>query len=37
MEGKIQKVSKDIFLLAPKHVEIDGLKDELKTKGIFPW
>ncbi|MBC8590439.1 cell division protein SepF [Wansuia hejianensis] len=37
MEGKIQKVTKDIFILAPSNVEIDGLKDELKSKGIFPW
>lgn len=37
MEGKIQKVTKDIFILAPDHVEIDGLKDQLKGKGIFPW
>jgi cell division inhibitor SepF len=37
MEGKIQKVTKDIFILAPKNVEIDGLKEELQSKGIFPW
>ena len=37
MEGKIQKVTKDIFILAPSNVEIDGLKEELKSKGIFPW
>lgn len=37
VEGKIQKVTKDIFILAPKNVEIDGIKEELKTKGIFPW
>ncbi len=37
IEGKIQKVTKDIFVLAPSNVEIDGLKDELKNKGIFPW
>lgn len=37
MEGKIQKVTKDIFILAPLNIEIDGLKDELKTRGIFPW
>ncbi len=30
IEGKIQKVTKDIFILAPSNVEIDGLKDELK-------
>lgn len=37
LEGKIQKVTKDIFILAPNSVEIDGLKDELKNRGIFPW
>lgn len=37
VEGKIQKVNKDIFILAPSNVEIDGLKDELKNRGIFPW
>lgn len=37
MEGKIQKVTTDIFIVAPKAVQIDGLKDELKEKGIFSW
>lgn len=37
VEGKIQKVTKDIFILAPSNIEIDGLKDELKNRGIFPW
>lgn len=37
IEGKIQKVTKDIFILAPLNIEIDGLKDELKSRGIFPW
>lgn len=37
IEGKIQKVTKDIFVLAPNSVEIDGLKEELKTRAIFPW
>lgn len=37
MEGNIQKVTRDIFILAPNHVEIEGLKDELKNKGIFSW
>ncbi|HLS54312.1 MAG TPA: cell division protein SepF [Tissierellaceae bacterium] len=37
IEGKIQKVTKDIFILAPSNVEIDGLKDELKSRGVFPW
>ncbi|MTI47757.1 cell division protein SepF [Sporosalibacterium faouarense] len=39
LEGNIQKVTKDIFILAPKSVEIDGnnIREELKNKGIFPW
>lgn len=37
LEGKIQKVTKDIFILATNNVEIDGLQDELKTRAIFPW
>ncbi|MDO5714335.1 MAG: cell division protein SepF [Tissierellia bacterium] len=37
IEGKIQKVNKDIFILAPPTVEIDGLKEELQNSGIFPW
>lgn len=37
MEGNIQKVTKDIFIFAPNTVEIDGLKNELKNKGIFSW
>lgn len=37
IDGKIQKVNKDIFVLAPKNVEIDGLKEELKNSGMFPW
>lgn len=38
LEGNIQKISKDIFVVAPSNVEIDAnLKDELKNKAIFPW
>jgi len=37
MEGNIQKVTKDIFIFAPKNVEIDGLKDDLTSKGIYMW
>lgn len=37
LEGNIQKVTTDIFVLAPSNVEIDGLKDEIKHKGIFSW
>lgn len=38
LDGNIQKVSAGIFLLAPNNVEIAGnIKDELKSKGVFPW
>ena len=38
LEGSIQKVSKDIFVLAPSNVEIDGnIRTELKNNGIFKW
>ncbi len=37
LDGNIQKVNKDIFVLAPSNVEIDGLKEELKSSGVFPW
>lgn len=38
LEGSIQKVTTDIFILAPDNVEIDGnLKEELRNKGIFKW
>ncbi len=37
LEGKIQKVNKDIFILAPPSVAIDGLKEELQNSGVFPW
>lgn len=37
LDGRIQKVNKDIFILAPANVEIEGLKEELKNKGVFPW
>lgn len=37
MEGNIQKVTKDIFIFAPANVEIDGLKDDLASRGIFSW
>lgn len=37
LDGNIQKVTEDIFVFAPNHVAIDGLKDELKSKGIFSW
>ncbi|MCF6466449.1 cell division protein SepF [Clostridium sp. Cult2] len=38
LEGSIQKVTTDIFVLAPSNVEIDGnIKDELKNKALFNW
>lgn len=38
LEGNIQKISKDIFIVAPSNVEIDAnLKEELRSKGVFPW
>lgn len=37
LDGRIQKVNRDIFVLAPKNVEIDGVKEELKNSGMFPW
>ncbi|WP_237036267.1 cell division protein SepF [Mediannikoviicoccus vaginalis] len=36
LDGKIQKVSKDIFVIAPKELEIDGkLKDQIASKGFY--
>lgn len=39
MEGDMQKVAKDIFVLAPNNVEVDSNKisEEINSKGIFPW
>ncbi|SFI16250.1 cell division inhibitor SepF [Tindallia magadiensis] len=38
LDGSIQKVSSEIFILAPNNVEIAGnIKEELKSKGVFPW
>ncbi len=38
LEGKIQKISKGIFIIAPKNVEIQGdFKKDTEEKGIFPW
>lgn len=38
IEGNIHKVTKDIFVLAPNNVEIDGkLADDLKNKSMFSW
>lgn len=37
LDGKIQKVNRDIFILAPSNIEIEGLREELQEKGVFPW
>ena len=38
LDGDIQKVSAGIFLIAPNNVDIMGdFKDELKSRGAFPW
>ncbi len=38
LEGSIQRVANNIFIIAPENVDISGdLKEELKTKGVlFP-
>ncbi|NLJ78423.1 MAG: cell division protein SepF [Tissierellia bacterium] len=38
LEANIQKVTTDIFVLAPNNVEIDNnMKNELKNNEIFRW
>lgn len=38
LDGDIQKVSNNIFLVAPHNVDIMGdFKDELGSRGVFPW
>ena len=39
LEGTIQRVANNIFIIAPENVDVSGdLKEELKTKGIIlPW
>ncbi len=39
LEGTIQRVSNNIFIIAPENVDVSGyVKEELKTKGIvLPW
>ena len=37
LDGDIKNVNKDIFVVAPRNVEIEGLKDELKNSGVLPW
>ncbi|HHX67399.1 MAG: cell division protein SepF [Miniphocaeibacter sp.] len=36
ISGKMQKVTKDIFVIAPKELEIDGkIKDQIQSKGFY--
>ncbi|MEB3429495.1 cell division protein SepF [Citroniella saccharovorans] len=36
LKGQVQKVTKDIFVLAPKDVTIDGkLKEQIQAKGFY--
>lgn len=36
LDGKIQKVTADIFVIAPKNIEIDGkIKDQIQAKGFY--
>lgn len=36
LSGKIQKVTKDIFVLAPKGIDIDGkIKDQIESNGFY--
>lgn len=38
LKGKIEKVTKDIFIIAPKDVEIDGsLKERIEDKGFYQY
>lgn len=39
LEGSMQKVAKDIFVIAPSNIEVDSKKltQEMSSRGIFPW
>lgn len=40
LEGSIQKVTNNIFVIAPENVEISGeFKEEIKSRSsvVFPW
>lgn len=38
LDGSIQKVSCDIFVIAPNNVDVSGdLDEEIKNKTVFPW
>jgi cell division inhibitor SepF len=38
LDGSIQKVSCDIFVIAPNSVDVSGdLDEEIRNKTVFPW
>lgn len=39
VDGSMQKVAKDIFVIAPNNVEVDSkkLSEEISSRGIFSW
>lgn len=38
LDGSIQKVSCDIFVIAPNNVDVSGdLDEEIRNKTVFPW
>lgn len=38
LDGSIQKVSNEIFIIAPNNVDIMGdFKEEITSKAVFPW
>lgn len=38
LDGSVQRISKTIFIFAPKNVDIDlNIKKELESKAMFPW
>jgi cell division inhibitor SepF len=38
LDGSIQRVSSNIFIIAPNNVDIMAdFKEELRNKGVFPW
>jgi cell division inhibitor SepF len=38
LDGSIQKVSCDIFVIAPNNVDVSGdLNEEIRNKTVFPW
>ncbi len=39
LDGSMQKVAKDIFVMAPSNVQVDSkkLSEEISSRGIFRW